>query len=352
MSDPGGGGIDPALVERFRSGVLQSLGHVPLPEERIALAVSGGPDSMAMLALAAAAFPGQITAATVDHRLRAEAAEEAAMVARWCDAAAIPHATLRGLEYLNGSDVQARARTMRYKLLARWVLEAGGGCLATAHHADDQAETFLMRAVRGSGVAGLAAIRRRRDHSEMESVGGQGFRELTVTVIRPLLDWRRADLRKLVSDAGIPFVDDPSNRDDHYERVRVRRLLSEQPWLDVPGLARAAQHAAEADQAMEEFRDWLWTSRAVAADDAAMPDEVRLDFGALPRELRRRLARQAIGLVRARQGIALPAFDSATNIEPLLDSLERGRAATTGGVLVSRRDDVWHFREAPPRRSR
>ncbi|WP_339501760.1 tRNA lysidine(34) synthetase TilS, partial [Pseudomonas canadensis] len=128
----------------------------------IALAVSGGPDSMAMLALAAAAFPGQVHAATVDHRLRAAAAAEARMVAAWCANAGVPHTTLVVAEPIGPGSVQARARAVRYELLLPWAAEIGASCLATAHHADDQAETFLMRAALGSGVAGLAGIRARQ----------------------------------------------------------------------------------------------------------------------------------------------------------------------------------------------
>ena len=319
----------------------------------MALAISGGPDSMAMLALAAAAFPGRIAAATVDHRLRPAAADEAAMAADWCARHDVRHATLVAHEDLRGSGVQARARTARYALLAGWVREIGACCLATAHHADDQAETFLMRAVRGSGPAGLAGIRRRREHDVMEPLGDGLLRESTVVVVRPLLDWSRRELRRIVIDAAMPFVDDPSNRDEQYERVRVRRLLAEQPWLDAAQLARAAAHVGEAHAALEAMCDWLWRERrAVPDDDPRRPCEVRLDMAGLPRELKRRLARDAIALVRAEGGGAGGiGADQVGSIEPLLDAVEAGRAATQGEVLVSRSGDLWHFREAPPRRS-
>ena len=131
--------LDRAAVERFGGDLAHVLGGAVPPDAPIALAVSGGPDSMAMLALAAAAFPGQVHAATVDHRLRAAAAAEARMVAAWCANAGVPHTTLVVAEPIGSGSVQARARAVRYELLLRWAAEIGASCLATAHHADDQA---------------------------------------------------------------------------------------------------------------------------------------------------------------------------------------------------------------------
>lgn len=342
-----------AAVARFRADVARVLDRRVEPGERLALAVSGGPDSMAMLALGAAAFPGQVAAATVDHRLRAGSAGEAEMVARWCADAGIPHETLVPATPISGSAIQAQARQVRYDLLARSARDRDAICVATAHHIEDQAETFLMRAVRGSGPAGLAGIRPRREHGVMEPVenGPLTFREWTMPIVRPLLGWHRADLRAIVVDARMPFVEDPSNLDERFERSRVRKLMTDSPWLDPAGLARAAGHAWEAHAALESIGEWLWRTRRrvpAGADDA---DGQRwLDMADLPRDLRRRLSREAIGAVKALNGIA-PDFDTATNIEALLDSVEAGRAATQAGVLVSRKGDVWHFREAPPRRA-
>ena len=151
-------------------------------------AVSGGPDSMAMLTLAHEALPPGFTVASIDHRVRPEAAEESAMVAAHCATLGIPHATLAPSEPITGASIQAQARTTRYALLTDHARAIGAGALVTGHHADDQAETFLMRAARGSGLAGLAGVRARTE------VHG-------VTVIRPLLYWRRAELRAIVRRA-------------------------------------------------------------------------------------------------------------------------------------------------------
>jgi len=322
-----------AGVERFRADLAALSGRAPGTDETLALAVSGGADSMALLALGHAACPGRVIAATVDHGLRPAAADEAAMVAAWCARAGVPHATLHADRAIGPSDIQAEARAMRYTLLAAWASAAGATALATAHHADDQAETFLMRAARGSGPAGLAGIRAHR------MLGG-------IALIRPLLGWRRAALRALVEEAGIPFVDDPSNDDMKYERVRVRQLLAAETWLDPLQLARAAAHAGEADAALADLADRLWRDHAVVGADG----KVQLTLPDVPRELRRRVARRAIEHVRRASAIDRPAFDMASNIESLLDALEAGTSATQGGVLAASKRGIWHFRTAPPRR--
>lgn len=301
---------------------------------RLALAVSGGPDSMALLLLTAKARPGQVIAATVDHRLRAGSAGEAALVARECAALGVPHAVLPLDQPPSGASLQAQAREARYAALAAWARREGAATLATAHHADDQAETFLMRAGRGAGLSGLAGIR--------PSVEIEGTR-----VVRPLLGWRRAELRAIVRRASLPFVDDPANADLRHDRPRFRRLLEENEWLGVPQLAAAAAQLSEVDRDVRAATDWLWPERAEEHGE-----EVTLDTAALPRELRRRLARRAVGTVRAAASITEPVWSDAANVEPLLDALERGSGATQAGVRASARGTSWRFRPAPPRRAR
>ncbi len=333
--------LDRATVERFRADFASALGRPVAAEERLALAVSGGPDSMAMLALAHAAFPGQVVAATVDHRLRAASADEAAMVAGWCEAAGVAHTILIVEDEIGTSAVQARARERRYALLLRWAAESGAHCLATAHHADDQAETFLMRAARGSGVAGLAGIRARQTRAVSN-----------VAVVRPLLHWRVAELRTLAVGQRLPFVDDPSNADAHYDRTRFRALLRDTPWLDPLQIAKSAAYAAEADATLREIEAWLWRTRKIVPVGVENPDDQSwLDIADLPRELKRRMCRSAIDSVRSVNGITRPAFGDSANIESLLDALEAGRSATQAGIMVSVKGNVWRFAEEPPRRS-
>src|SRR4051794_14593028 len=175
------------LVERFS----RNLDALIAPGERIGVAVSGGPDSLALLLLAAGARPGLVEAATIDHGLRAEARDEGAMVADVCDRLGVRHATLTARwSELPETAIQERARNQRYRLLGYWAEERGLDALVTAHHAEDQAETVLMRLARGSGVRGLAAMRPRS-----VSPGAH------VRLVRPLLGWRRAELEQICARA-------------------------------------------------------------------------------------------------------------------------------------------------------
>ena len=194
------------------------------PSPRIAAAVSGGADSMALLLLAARWAPGagaRLVALTVDHGLRAESAAEAARVAAWCAARGIAHRVLEWRGAKPAAGLQEAARTARYGLLAGWCRRGGIVHLLTGHNAGDQAETFLMRLRRGSGVAGLAG---------MPAVAVRDG----VRVLRPLLGVRRERLEAALEAAGEAWIEDPSNRDPAFERVRVR---ADAARLEAAGIA-------------------------------------------------------------------------------------------------------------------
>ena len=308
------------LIARF-AGELDDLVE---PHERLGVAVSGGPDSVALLLLAAAVRPGSIEAATVDHRLRRESADEARFVAELCRQLGVPHATL-AVDVSPGASLQARARNARYRALADWATEQSLEAVATAHHADDQAETLLMRLARGAGLSGLAATRRIRQLDR------------DVMLVRPLLGWRRAELREIVQAADIQPVDDPANRDPRHDRSRFRGLVERADWAEADRLASSAQWLAEAEEAIE------WTVAGLANERLSVfGDAIRIDPEGLPRELQRRLLL-----------IAFDRFESARPRGPQLDramrSLETGRSATLSGLkLVG--GATWEVAPAPARR--
>ena len=323
QSQPLGTGFD----KLGRKGEGSSGAGHSVWEDGLTLAVSGGPDSMAMLALAAAAFPGHVAAATFDHQLRPASAAEARMVADACAALGVPHTTLTPAEPIAGSSLQLRARTARYVALTAW---AGARPLLTAHHADDQAETLLMRLNRGSGIAGLAGVRALRYDG-------------ATPILRPLLGWRRAELRVVAEHCGMPFVDDPSNVDPRHDRARIRALLAATPALDPVQIARSASWLAEAEEVLARLADTLWSERWHGPDRPfAVADQ--------PRELRRRLVRRAIHATRAARDMAQPVFTDSTNVEALLGALEAGRAAVLGGIKVTPASVGWTFSVPPPRR--
>lgn len=315
----------PSLVLRFRRDLEALAGEA----DKLAVAVSGGPDSLALLLLAHAALPGRVRAATVDHGLRAESAAEAAAVARLCEALGVPHHTLPARVERAGEGLQAAARAARYAALAGWMAAEGLGVLLTAHHADDQAETLLMRLNRGSGVAGLAGVRAARP---VPGSGG-GLR-----LCRPLLGWRRSELEAVVAAAGIEPARDPSNRDEAFDRARLRRQMGEAPWLDAAALARSAALLAEAEAALEWTAERLFEARSEAGEGG-----VTLRPGELPAELVRRL------VLRCLRRVAPAALPRGDQLAALVERLQSGGTGTLSGVKATG-GETWRFEPAPPRR--
>lgn len=275
---------DTTLIEQVTTALA------PVRGERLAVAVSGGADSMALLWAVAQVFPKHcIIALTVDHGLRAGSAVEAAMVAEWCRPQGIAHATLPWTGDKPATGIQAAARAMRYGLLARACNDHGARVLMTAHHGDDQAETVFARVARGSGVDGLAAMPRER---LIAAGAGQ-----PVTLLRPLLSWRRSALRAITSARGLPVADDPSNDNPDYERVRRRAFLAAsgvQDFLGVDALNRMAASLAETAAFQEAlladtFRacgGWMTGAGAIALSRRRLTD--------LPDRLAARLLARAV----------------------------------------------------------
>jgi tRNA(Ile)-lysidine synthase len=322
----------------------------------IVLAVSGGPDSVALMWLMArwrrtlARGPSLIVV-TVDHGLRAASAREASDVKRLAQNLGLPHHTVRWRGAKPKAGVPAAARAERYRLLTKAALEHGASHILTAHTRDDQAETLLMRLLRGSGIAGLAAMAR-----EAPRHG--------VVLARPLLGVSKAQLIATLKKAKITFADDPTNRDPHFTRPRLRALM---PALaeeggDARNLARLAARLARANAAVEVLADGA--ERFLALKERAAPRDGRnakiFDFeafAALPEEIRLRLLQRTID----RFGHEGPA--ELGKLEALLAALERAAAKkpnsralrlkqTLAGAMISLVAGQIRIEPAPPRRPR
>lgn len=299
-------------------------------EAQLGLAVSGGPDSLALLLLAHRAWPDRIAAATVDHQLRPESRAEADMVARLCESLSVPHQILTVAVKKGGDGTQANARAARYDALMAWAKARELAAIATAHHLDDQAETLLMRANRGAGLSGLAGIR------PITRWCGH------LPIIRPLLGWRRGALEKVVKDAGLVAVDDPSNRDVAYDRSRMRALIAGTPELDPARLAQSATALQDADDALT----WMM-ARIVAEHVTDGRREFIIDGANLPRYFQRALIEHA---VRCLSAGASPL--RGREVETVLSALNAAEKATIRGVAFSVRGAMWCAEIAPPIKTR
>lgn len=336
----------------------------------IVLAVSGGPDSIALMWLAARwrstlARGPRLIAVTVDHGLRVEAAAEARDVKRLARTLDLTHRTMRWTGEKPKTGLPAAARTARYRLLAQAARASGATHILTAHTRDDQAETLLMRLLRGSGIGGLAAMAR-----ESERDG--------VLLARPFLHVSKSQLVATLKKAKIGFADDPTNRDTNFTRPRLREIM---PVLaaeggDARNLARLASRLARANQAVEILVDGAERYLALrdreapragfdanafaSAFDASTFDAKAFDakaFAAMPEEIRLRLLKRAID----RFGHEGPA--ELGKVEALLAALDQAGAKkgkerpprlkqTLAGALVSLTDGRIRVEPAPPRRGR
>lgn len=238
----GTGGFAP-LADNFARD-LTALLRSDLPA-RIGLAVSGGSDSVALMHLAAdwAAGAGvQLHVVTVDHGLRPDAAAEAAGVAQQAAALGLPHDTLRWQTPDGTGNLMDRARRARYDLMSGWAATIGIDHIALGHTADDVAETFLMRLGREAGVDGLSAMASRKQRAETQ-------------FLRPLLSFQRNQLRDYLTARKVQWVDDPSNDDTRFERVRARAVLAALEPLGITpeGLARVSANLSEARRALNWY---------------------------------------------------------------------------------------------------
>lgn len=343
--------IAPIAPEEARALLAPLFDTFP---EGLVLAVSGGPDSVALAALCAEVARGRggppLLVASVDHGLRPESAAEAAGVARFAAELGLPARVLVWEGHKPARGLQAEARRARYALLAQAARAAGARAVVTAHHRDDQAETVLMRLAAGSGLSGLAGMRPlARRHG--------------LVVARPFLGIAKDRLVATCLARGLPFVEDPANRAPRFARARLREAAPAlaREGLDSGRLATLARRLARADEALDATAQGLLAQ--VTRADA--PGALALDAGAFldaPEELRLRV------LVLARDRV-LATLDEAAEDEgerepyrrlERLEALEARLVAalgvgapfreTIGGVLVEAREGRLRFRPEPPRR--
>lgn len=268
----------PPALDAQAFAVLPGIGALE-QAQAVAVALSGGPDSMALCALVAEWAGGRVAvhAITVDHALRPESAAEAHQVGQWVSSycPGVRHVILRrDPAQIAPTRVQEEARHDRYDLMTSYCREQGIRHLLLAHHQDDQAETFLFRLCKGSGLDGLAAMK--------HETGGD------VKLIRPFLDVPKAVLLATCAAKGLPFVRDPSNRNDRFARVRLRRVMEllVREGLSAKRLTVTAMRLARARSALEQLADQAWsqalrqqeTGRLVFSWDelARQPDDIRI----------------------------------------------------------------------------
>lgn len=313
------------------AGFAARLAALPDPGAHVAAAVSGGPDSMALALLLAdwcRTRGRRLSALVVDHGLRAESATEAGLVAARLAALGVETVSLawRGRKPAHG--IQAAAREARYRLMTDWCRGHGVASLFLGHHADDQAATVAMRVLHGSGIDGLAGMRPVRWESG-------------VRLYRPLLDVAKRELVTWLEGRGVPWVSDPGNEREDFERNRVDRWLEslDDDGTAVRRLARLGRRAARAADALTRMADRTF-ERLVRADRFGT---LRADwdgFAAEEPELRLRLLRR----LAASAGAHDPGLGAT---EEALARLEANGTASVGrAVLRRRRGDLVAVREA------
>ena len=334
---------DAAVADGEANALFRGLEDLP----GLVLAVSGGPDSTALLLLAARWVKRlkrapKLIAVTIDHGLRPQAAREAAMVKRLARRLGVPHRTLHWRGRKPRSGLQEAARHARYELLAQVATRARFAHILTAHTLDDQAETVLFRLARGSGLFGLTGM------AHAAPLPLRGVRE--IFLVRPLLHIPKARLIATLAAERIAYVEDPSNRDPRFTRARLRTLMPAlaREGLDARGLARLAARLRRAEStiqvAVQAARSALapqpWPQHGPIAFATAA-------FAGLPAEVGLRL----LGAAVAHTGDEGPV--ELAKLESLYEALRQARSRlrrTLAGALITLSSDYLTVERAPARR--
>jgi len=340
-------------------------------EPALVLAISGGPDSTALLYLMArwctVRRPApHLVAVSIDHGLRPEARREAAAVKRLSEKLGVEHRTVRWRDAKPSTGIQEAARVARYRLLRTAAHRANAHCVLTAHTLDDQAETVLFRMARGSGLAGICGMARTVPIDNLATSFGQPIdavhsardaegsnRSKPVVVVRPLLEVPKGRLIATLQEAGIAYADDPSNVDPRFARSRLRKLM---PALADEGLTpqclvRLARRVRRSEAAHEAVVDWAAKRLGLAADSRRV-ELNSADWREFPAEIALRLLGRAIGTIGTEGPVEFG------KLEALGEALD---AAVAGGVprfrrklagaMVSLQKNCIVIDQAPARRS-
>lgn len=287
--------------------------------KRVGVAVSGGSDSMALLELLthwAKENEATIKAVTVDHGLRPEAKDEAAFVAKFCAARDISHDVVTWQGWDGSGNLQAEARDARYKLLADWARETHVDIVAIGHTANDQAETFLMRMARSAGVDGLAAMERE-------------FMRNGIRFARPLLSHPRAELRAYLSRHDLTWIEDPSNADTRFDRVKARAAFEALRDLGISErtITSSTHNLSMGASALHQYT-WQEAKRCVEEDRG---DLIVTTGPELHVEIERRLTLAALQFIG---GERYPARKSA--LGEMKVGLHEAGKHTLAGCLITR----------------
>jgi len=334
---------DAAVADGEANALFRGLEDLP----GLVLAVSGGPDSTALLVLAARwakrlKRAPKLVAVTIDHGLRPEAAREAAAVKQLARRLGVAHRTLRWRGGKPQSGLQEAARRARYELLAQVASRLRFAHILTAHTLDDQAETVLFRLARGSGLFGLTGM------AHAAPLPLNGMRE--IFLVRPLLHLPKARLVATLAAERIPYAEDPSNRDPRFTRTRLRTLMPAlaREGLDARGLARLAARLRRAEStiqvAVQAARSALapppWPQCGPIAFATA-------PFAGLPAEVGLRLLGEAVAHAGDEGPVEL------AKLESLYEALRQARSRlrrTLAGALITLDRDYLRVERAPARR--